>query len=306
LSPGRLGPAEVSTVAGRATYGVIVNPVAGPLPPNEKHRIARRIADMLAPQCPVVGMDTASPAEFGDCARELSAKVDVLVVAGGDGTFVDVLNAIDPSVVLSYVPLGSGNALRYALRLPRRLDQIVSRIKDGEERALDLILCDDARRALFASIGIDGEIARVRDDYLRRNVSGLPAYALAVIKAVAKGHNRTQSAITIDDETIEVDNAISIMVAKIPYYGYRLNVMPEARLADGYLHLRYITSGLLGCACCVATSWLGGNRIGVHHTARNVRVVTEEAVYLQIQGTIHRQGTQFEFRVLPGALRMRC
>jgi diacylglycerol kinase (ATP) len=287
------------------SYGIIANPAAGPLPVENKRRMASRIAELLTGECPIAGLDTTSAAELRECARDLSAKVDVLVVAGGDGTFVDVMNAVDSSVVLSYVPLGSGNALRYALGLPRRLDRIVSRIRHGEERALDVILCDGSRKALFAGMGIDSEIAREREEYQRRNVTGLGAYALAVIRAVAGGHKRTNAAITIDEETVEVENVISIMVSKIPYYGYRLNVMPEARLDDGCIHLRYVNSGLAGCACLVATSWLGGNRIGVHRTASHVRVVCADSVHMQTHGSIARQGTEFQFTVVPGGLRMR-
>jgi diacylglycerol kinase family enzyme len=218
---------------------------------------------------------------------------------------MDVVNAVDPSVVLGYVPLGSGNALRYALRLPKRLDDIVKRIRDGHERALDLILCDGSRKGLFASMGIDSEIAKTRESYLGRNVTGLRAYAQATVKTVLAGCKRTHVTFTIDGETLEAENVISIMVSKIPYYGYRLKVMPEAQVDDGRLHLKYVNSHLLGCAWCVATSWLGGNRVGAHRTAEHVRIVTADDLFLQIQGTVHRQGREFEFAVLPGALKMR-
>jgi diacylglycerol kinase family enzyme len=39
-------------------------------------------------------------------------KYEVIVVAGGDGTFSDVINAIDTSrTPVAYLPLGSGNAM---------------------------------------------------------------------------------------------------------------------------------------------------------------------------------------------------
>ncbi|MGD9037263.1 MAG: diacylglycerol kinase family protein, partial [Syntrophobacterales bacterium] len=41
------------------------------------------------------GLDTTTAEEFGQCARELASRCDVLVTAGGDGTFSDIINAID-------------------------------------------------------------------------------------------------------------------------------------------------------------------------------------------------------------------
>ena len=52
------------------------------------------------------------------CAAELAREVEVLIVAGGDGSFSDAINALDSQTTFAYLPFGSGCALRYALDLP--------------------------------------------------------------------------------------------------------------------------------------------------------------------------------------------
>lgn len=109
-------------------------------------------------------------------AREaLEASPEVLLVGGGDGTFVRTLAALDqaaggrPLPALLPLPWGTGNGLARSLGLgrasPRALDAALATARAGARRAWPL-LSVLGLRAPFAGFGVDAAIiadhARVR------------------------------------------------------------------------------------------------------------------------------------------------
>ena len=287
-------------------YGIIANPVAGRLDVDRKISLLKEVSNILS-DCVVAGLDTQSSAEFRDCARELAKKVDVLIVAGGDGSISDVINSIDPAeVVLSYLPFGSGNVLRHTLGLPKSIPRIAERIRDGRERSFDIILCNNDKRALFASLGIDGHVLVERTKFLEQGVTGFNAYARAAIKSLFGGCERMEVKVSIDGEIFYVQHSLSIIITKVPFYGYGLRLVPKAKPDDGYLHVLSISSGIFGVMYGVATSLTCGNRIGEYRFGRSVRITSTNTVFLQLDGSLQNSSTDFEFRILAGQLKIRC
>ena len=54
-----------------------------------------------------------------------------------------------------------------------------------------------------------------------------------------------------------------------------------------------------------AKQGLGGNRVGLYTTCREVSIKTGQELHLQIDGNLIREGTDFRFRILPTSLRMK-
>ena len=106
---------------------MIVNPTAGPTNARRKAQTLQAVKAILG-DCEIHGLDTQSREEFMQCAADLARQVEVHVVAGGDGSFSDAVNALDSDTVLSYLPLGSGCALGHALGLPPQLTRAAKRI----------------------------------------------------------------------------------------------------------------------------------------------------------------------------------
>src|SRR5574340_163249 len=104
-------------------FGMIVNPTAGAMNAARKAQVLQAVQEVLG-ECEIRGLDTRSREEFMHCAAELAREVEVLIVAGGDGTFSDAINALDSNTTFSFLPLGSGCALQYALDLPPQLTRV--------------------------------------------------------------------------------------------------------------------------------------------------------------------------------------
>ncbi len=284
-------------------YGIVVNPAAGTSSIDEKSRVIKQASEILA-DCEVAGLDTTSRSELCDCARALAERVDVLIVAGGDGTVSDVINVVDlDKVALSYLPLGSGKALDYSLNLPQSIPAAAEQIRDGRRRSIDLILCDGNKKAMIAGVGIDGHIIKERLKYVRTGLQGLTGYKRAMVKCLLGGYKRPDARVTIDNQTSEVPHAFSLVVTKIPFYGYGFKVVRKAKLDDGNLHMLIINSAAQVVYGFIST-FLGENRAGDYRTGKTVNITMSKKEYLETHGDLVREGTDFRFEILPVALTM--
>ncbi len=294
----------MSKSSSRIRYGIIVNPIAGRAGINTKRRVINRCADILGDDTVTAGWDTTSPEQLRDCALDIRDQVDVLVVAGGDGTFSDIINAIDDTV-LSYLPMGSGNAWRNTLGLPRSRRRIAAQIKRGRVTEIDLLLVDEHRKGLLASVGFEGHALSERSGLLAQGVTGFDAYFRATAKLVFGGYKGKDASVDLDGKSVRVPKAITLIITKTPFYGYGVKVVPKARLDDGLLHVLLVSGDPATIFSGIAASIPEGNLFGQYTTCKRARVTTETERHLQVDGTLERKGTEFTFRVLPAALKIR-
>jgi diacylglycerol kinase (ATP) len=286
-------------------FGMVVNPTAGAMNARRKAQTLQAIQEVLE-DCEIRGLDTHSREEFMQCAAELARRVEVLIVAGGDGSFSDVINALDSSTVLAFLPLGSGCALQYALGLPPQLTRAAKRIKEGQLHLYDLILCDESRKAFMASVGLEADILHRRESLRASGIAGPQAYAMATFGSFFTELERTDMTITLDGAEMVVPDAVTAIVTKIPYYGYKMRVVPNAVFDDGHLHLLAINSGWAEIVSGLANAFLYENKMGIYRKAKEIRIQMVRERYAQLDGNIYRQGPDFHFRVLPQALRVWC
>ncbi|MCH7612928.1 MAG: hypothetical protein IIB45_06155 [Candidatus Marinimicrobia bacterium] len=286
-------------------YAIITNPVSGGLTADQKYSALTKPAKIL--NADIYGLDTKSAAEFQQLAQKLTTHCDVLVVAGGDGTFSDIINSIDTiQTAIAYLPLGTGNAMQYALNYKGSLTAIANRIKKGRIHEFDLINCDNIKRAFMVSVGIEGTIIQLRNAYLANGHTGFKTYFRSVLNAYRKEYKRVNATVTIDDHVFEVARLLSIMVVKQPYYGFGMKVVPKAKFNDRQLHILSITSGLLKSSIGGITSFTIGNRIGEYRTGRKVILHLEQPHILQIDGNEAWEAETFKFTLLPKALKIKC
>jgi diacylglycerol kinase family enzyme len=286
-------------------YAIITNPSSGRMTVDRKRFELAKAAQILDAQ--IHGLDTGSAQELAQCARGLAARYDILVAAGGDGTFSDIINAVDPAQTpVAYLPLGTGNAMRYALKYKGDLIDIAMRIRDGRIHNYDLINCDDKKRAFTISVGIEGTVIRLRDRYVAQGAVGLKPYLKAVLRSYLKEYKYTDARITIDGEVFAMKNLLSLMIVKHPYYGYGMNVVPEARFHDGRMHICCLDSGLFKSLLGGITAFTIGNRIGQYYTGSRLTVKLDRPLALQYNGNSGWEADAFTFEVLPGALKIKC
>lgn len=284
-------------------YGIIVNPVAGGTDVDEKRKILERVREVLGGDCSIDGLDSDSAEEFRSLAAEKAGQVEILIAAGGDGSVSDAINAVEEETVLSFLPLGSACALRDALDLPDDPAKVAERIRDGREHRLDLMLCDEDQKAFVCGLGVEGGVLKRREELQEDGKQGFMAYASALASVFGE-MDRTDMTLSLDGRTLEFSDVATAIVTKIPYYGYKMQIVPEAVFDDGFLHLRILDEGWPQILAGLAKARLVGSEPEAPRRARQIEIKTQKKRYLHIDGNVAREGDSFRFRVLPGALRM--
>jgi diacylglycerol kinase (ATP) len=300
-----LGSESMAESKTKTRYGIIVNPEAGQAGIETKRRVIREYAGILGDDTVIAGWDTESPEELRACALDVANRVDVLVVAGGDGTLSDIMNATGSEIVLAYIPMGSGNAWRTTLKLPRSRTEIAKRIKHGREHSMDLVLVDGHRKGLLASVGFEGRALSERRELLARGVSGFDAYFRATAKLVFGGYKGKDASVDLDGRKVRVREAISLIFTKTPFYGYGLKIVPKAKPDDGLLHVLLVSGHPAEILSSIVSSIPERNLFGQHVTCKEAKVTSEKERHLQVDGTLERKGTSFTFKVLPASLKIR-
>ena len=188
--------------------------------------------------------------------RALRHGVDLVLVAGGDGTVRAVAESLRGSEVpLGVLPVGTGNLLARNLQLPlNNFDDAIDIAFTGDTRAIDLGVAsvtypderiDDHVFLVMAGLGLDAQmIATTRPD-LKKQVGWL-AYVDAGMRALPKAEpfRIRYSLGTRSEHHAQVS---TILIANCGVLPGNIQFLPDARLDDGILDIAVLQpKGVVG------------------------------------------------------------
>ncbi|MBI3811910.1 MAG: diacylglycerol kinase family lipid kinase [Nitrospirae bacterium] len=203
---------------------LILNPVAGPVWRRWK---ARRLIEHLKTLYPDLVIHPTVRAGDGErLARTLSSgPLDLILVAGGDGTYHEVINGMrDSSIPLGILPMGTGNSLVRELGLPANPFRAATAIRNGVVRPVYLGQCDQRLFILMVGAGFDAEV--VRSVPPGKKKWGMPAYMLAGIEQLFRYGYPTLT-FRVDGKELKGTSGI---IAKARCYGGPFAIVPQVRL----------------------------------------------------------------------------
>jgi len=111
-------------------------------------------------------------------------EVDLLIVAGGDGTFHECLNGIANmkfNPVVGYIPSGTACDLANTLHIPKKVDKAMDIILNGEIVKMDYTNSNKGSFIYVTAIGTYVDISYVTDSKLKKYL-GYLAYLITGIK----------------------------------------------------------------------------------------------------------------------------
>lgn len=107
--------------------------------------------------------DLRDAREFGPTLEAARGTVDVVAVAGGDGTLVTAIGGLRAAgVPLLILPLGTINELARTLRIPFALEAACKLVEDGVTRRIDVASVNGFWFFNEASIGLSTRVARLQ------------------------------------------------------------------------------------------------------------------------------------------------
>ena len=158
--------------------------------------------------------------EFGDATRFAQEAVadgaEMVVVYGGDGTVLEVVNGVMGSdVSVGILPGGTGNAVATELGIPRELDKAAELICTSQNRrAVDVAQVDDHYYLLRAYTGVTQDQAASRE---LKDKYHLLAYPMEVLK-VLKNAPHANYTVTVDGKKLEAE-AVTCFVNNLDNLG---------------------------------------------------------------------------------------
>ena len=221
---------------------LIVNPIAG----NKALRSIKNIEDLLNKKASLTTFITQKKGDAELFAKQISSQFSVpssqlIIVAGGDGTFNEVINGILSSkesaakkkiVTLAFIPLGTTNVLAKELNIPENVGEAVHLALTGTAKKISLGRINGRYFALMAGIGFDGEaVLRAKDSM--KKISGKEAYIFSGINALIK-YNPSLIEVKTSEGTFTGYTAV---VGKAKCYGGNFHVTPQASLTEPLLDL---------------------------------------------------------------------
>ena len=212
---------------------LILNPISKPL----------KILMFLKPAIDILEkggykVDTQESACFGDAEAEArkaagSGEYDLIVAAGGDGTFNQVINGIHgKDIPLGLIALGTSNVLARSLELPLNPVDAAKIIVEGNLKKWDLGVVNGRYFAIMCGFGFDAVATEETNLKLKRFL-GRYAYILAGIQCLS-GYKPTRMTVALDGKPTPY-RPIFVDVANAPFYGGKYKLTPDAKMDDGIL-----------------------------------------------------------------------
>jgi diacylglycerol kinase (ATP) len=288
---------------------VVLNPRAG--------RRSRRL-DAVAGAFRRAGLHaeivpTAGPGDAGAIVERRGREFESVIVAGGDGTLHEVLQALDlERHRLGLVPLGTGNDFAWDEGWPRDPDACARRIAGEGERRLDLGTwsAETPRGALRGrfhnSVGFGFEALVNERSHRVRGVKGPLLYVTALAASLPRYRNYP---VRLDWDGGAFDGPVSLLAAGIgKRVGGAFHVFPDADRTDGLLDVALARGMSLPRALGLALRVMRGAHVGVAGVtvvrASALRADAPGGIPMYVDGEfVATDVAACELRVLAGALR---
>jgi diacylglycerol kinase (ATP) len=177
-------------------------------------------------------------------AEVVSADVDRVIAAGGDGTIRIVADRLAGSgIPMAVVPVGTGNLLARNLDIPLTEPEALAVAFGQHTREVDLVkLTVDGvpseHFAVIAGLGVDAMIMDETNPDLKDAI-GPGAYFVAAAKAL--GRTPIHMWITLDDHRPQHRYAMICAIGNVGELAGNLTLMPHASPDDGKLDV-YVAS----------------------------------------------------------------
>lgn len=119
-------------------------------------------------------------------AKEISKEdIDLLIIAGGDGTFNECLNGLmskSKLPTIGYLPVGTSCDIARTLGIPTNVDKALELIFSGPKVKMDIVKSNHGYFTYVSAIGSYVNISYQTPKRLKK-LLGYPAYLIAGIKA---------------------------------------------------------------------------------------------------------------------------
>ncbi|MEO5892417.1 MAG: diacylglycerol kinase family protein [Ferruginibacter sp.] len=209
-----------------------INPISGT---RGKEALIKKIEEKTALQnIPFEILPTNAEGNYFFLKEKIrNEDITDIVICGGDGTVNTITGSLlEEDVSVGIIPMGSGNGLALAAKIPKQTDKALDLIFTGKATYIDSFFINDIFSCMLCGLGFDAQVAH---DFARQPKRGLATYIKQTLinfinirpwtfEIVNKGKSLTVS-------------AYFMCIANGNQFGNQFTIAPRAKLHDGLLDI---------------------------------------------------------------------
>lgn len=190
-----------------------------------------------------------------EVVRALPVDLELLVVAGGDGTIREAVEGLGPDapVQLAVVPLGNANVVARELGIPIVPEAALRLLTEGTSTRIDVGYADGRPFVAMAGAGWDADTLAIMERIRRTRLGRWlyrwladPLYVVAGLWAFARDRGRGASRLLVrTDGKARVRVYRAVIVANFRTYAKGWSMVPAAHFQSGSLHFQARRRSLL-------------------------------------------------------------
>ena len=245
---------------------------------------------------------TTKPYDGTIIAEENVDKYDRIVAVGGDGTINEVYQGLinKQKGILGIIPCGTGNDLSKTLNIPKNIIEALDIICGDEMYDIDFCRVNDFSFLNISSIGFDADVTYNNNTYINKIIKNKISYLISIFYTLISFKERK---ITIEiDGYVFQENIMLLAVGNGRFYGGGLQIIPTAKIDDGFLDV-CIISGLTKLKFIrLFPSIFKAEHI--KHTdyvkiikGKTVKIYSEEELVLNIDGEVEKKAKEIKFSI---------
>ncbi len=250
-------------------------------------------------------------------------EITDIVICGGDGTVSAVAAALKGVPVrIGIIPMGSGNGLAFAAKIPKDPSKALDIIFAGKASYIDGFTINGQFSCMLCGIGFDAKVAH---EFARQKKRGLQTYIRVSLSNFFSSRPYPfrirlplpdgGEGVFLPERSFSVD-AFFINIANGNQFGNNVTIAPKASLQDGLLDIVVVKKMLkLPMFFAVIRQVLGGNALQdipgdagkknvLYFQAQELIIENPDEAPLHIDGDPKDTAKEFKIRVVPAMLQL--
>jgi YegS/Rv2252/BmrU family lipid kinase len=238
-------------------------------------------------------------------------QVTDIVICGGDGTVNAVASTLQGSPVrIGIIPMGSGNGLAFAAKIPKDPSRALTIIFAGKASPVDGFMINERFSCMLCGIGFDAQVAHT---FAQEATRGLKTYIKVTFRHFFSGKYWPFDIDVPSAGQHFHTEAFFISIANANQFGNHFTIAPRARLDDGLLDivivkkmnkLRTLLSVLRQVRKGHPAKPLRDNGHVLYFQTPSLRIVNSRLAPLHVDGDPQATAPAFDIRVLPGIFQL--
>lgn len=249
---------------------------------------------------------TADDSGRGMATDAVAAEVDLVLVAGGDGTVREVCAALAHSgIPIGLIPAGTGNLLARNLAVPLDESAAIHLALTGTSRPIDLIHTEtdqgSASFAVMSGIGLDAEIMNSTSPELKKMVKS-GAYVVAAAQQL--GGTGYELELSLDQQPPQRLEVVMALIGNVGSLQGGINLLPQASPSDGEFDVLLVSTGNAVDWARMLTGVMLGMQVDglTYRRAKRLQITSATPARFQYDGDAAGETRNFTARIDPGAV----